>query len=95
MKKSRKLAWVVLGVAVVGTVVFLAWLSTLYSPWEPVAEPQDQYPSWIFGQRPVVTKVRHQKFPWLPGKNSVYVRIEQAEHPVTWSRFRPVHRKKK
>ena len=35
MKKSRKLAWVVLGVVVLGVVGLFVQLSYLYSSWEP------------------------------------------------------------
>ncbi len=52
MKKSRKLAWVVLGVVGALNTCFFAWLSTSYSPWRPVRYshhlhqvPQNQSPA--------------------------------------------------
>ena len=78
MKRSRKLAWVVLGVVVLGTVGFFAWLSTLYSPWEPGGEilqlTWDGQPCGISR-----AKVCHQRFPWLPGQDRVLVEVSEEE----------------
>ena len=77
MKKSRKLAWVVLGVVGAGTVVFFAWLSTLYTPWEHV----DRRAIVIARQRvPVITESCRQKFPWLPGMDLTY-RFRRVTNP--------------
>ena len=67
MKKSRKLAWCVLGVVVLGSLVLLVQLSSLYSRWRPhgfnlvcVSPP---------GSKPCYFMVRHQRYPWLPGRD--------------------------
>ena len=66
MKKSRKLAWCVLGVVLVAAIGFFAWLSSLYTPWE-----RD---SVVFssggGDFIIQGSSRRQKFSWLPGADS-------------------------
>ncbi len=79
MKKSRKLAWVVLGVVVVGTVVLLVQLSSIYSPWQ---KPRLWVygASWIEGSgNTYYYKQRYQRYPWLPGADEVSVRIKKEE----------------
>ena len=69
----------VLGVVVLGTVGFFAWLSSLYSPWKP--RPETPYYRFVDGQGPLfMGKERRQRFPWLPGQNWVYVPLAEAEY---------------
>ncbi len=75
MKKSRKLAWVVLGVVVVGSVVLLVQLSSLYSPWHPLIIVDLDAPGYT-----ACSKKRYQHYPWLPGADEVSVRIEAEEY---------------
>ena len=63
MKKSRKLAWVVMGVVVLAAIGFFVWLSSLYSSWEPTTERVLSLGRIHFYH----AKVRHQRFSWLPG----------------------------
>ena len=90
MKKSRKLAWVVLGAVVVGVVAVIVQLSSLYSPWQPflgsriisMSGPQRQ-PQWLV--------LRSQRFPWLPGADLEYREVSEDEYfELSLGMFRPV-----
>ncbi len=88
MKESRKLAWVVLGVVVLGSVVLLVQLSSIYSPWQ---KPRlwVEGTSWIEGSRnPYYYKQRYQRYPWLPGADEVSVGIEKEEFLMLEERAR-------
>ena len=68
MKKSRKLAWVVLGVVVLGALGMVVFLASLYGPWHYA---NDQYVEVVLtmgedGQL-YAKKQREQRIPWLPG----------------------------
>ncbi len=87
MKKSRKLAWVVLGVVVLGSVALSVQLSCLYSPWRYVLPAgggewleantrvydgrPGPFPGWI---------VRHQRYPWLPGPDRQARKVTEEEY---------------
>ena len=62
--KSRKLAWVVLGAVVLGSVALLVQLSSLYTPWERNELVTYGPPG---GPHTIAYEFRRQKFPWLPG----------------------------
>ena len=63
MKKSRKLAWVVLGVVVLAVVGMLVFLSSLYGPWKHA----ENFGDAIHGEILIVSMERKQRFAWLPG----------------------------
>ncbi len=74
MKKSRKLAWVVLGVVVVAILAMGLKLSSLYSDWEPSGLGIDHT-----GGTTQHWKISEQRFPWLPGSDRVRVEISKEE----------------
>ena len=81
MKKSRKLAWLVLGVVVVGVVALSVQLSCLYSPWRYVSPAEgvewlEAFPGWI---------VRYQRYAWLPGP-------DRQQRKVTVEEYTELHR---
>ena len=79
MKKSRKLALVALGVVVVGVVLgaftLLVQLSNSYSPWQPRLYLNLEAPE----NEPRYGKVRHQRYPWLPGKDRQSSEVTKEE----------------
>ena len=80
LPRNRKLAWVVLGVVVVGTVVLLVQISCLYSPWEPSHVSTISMFSRMEYDRYWV--VRYQRYSWLPGpdtQRSEVTKVEYAE----------------
>ncbi len=80
MNRSHKLAWLVLGVVVVGAAGALALLlSSLYLPWEPIASTDPDGPN----------KLRHQRFPWLPGEDTEYGHASYHEWVVLILRPKP------
>ncbi len=80
MKKSRKLAWVVLGVVVSVNACLLTWMSTIYSPGKA-----NLYHPGNGSSGPIYVGVRYQTFPWLPGKNFVTEQITPEEYEE-WTR---------
>ncbi len=78
MKKSRKLAWVVLGVVAVAVIVFVVWLSSLYTPWQADSMVFVR-PGHIDPRELHYSVFRHQKYPWLPGPDFENAVMSQEE----------------
>ncbi len=91
MNKSRKLAWVVLGVVVSVSVGFFVWLSILYSPWDLTTYGSHdgrlgtmRWSHSLMGQNNNFRstwygKTRHQRFRWMPGEDVVSILITHEE----------------
>ena len=101
MKKSRKLAWCALPAIVCAGLVLVVLLSSaLYTPWESggslifksvgpcfpdptgALAPSLPAPSFFWKQR-------HQRFPWLPGADEVWVEVDEKEYRKLVERAMP------
>ncbi len=91
MKKSRKLAWVVLGVVLLGVVTLFVQMSWIYSPWRPYGMHVIfvgggewlEANTRLYDGRPNSFPfwiVRHQKYPWLLGPDTQRRKATQDEY---------------
>ncbi len=69
MKKSRKLAWVVLGVVVAVNACLLTWMSTIYSPGTVRVYPQNSSSSEVPHPSPRLSPAMRKLYENLPGGN--------------------------
>ena len=81
MKKSRKLALVVLGMVVVALLGMGLRFSSLYSDWEPRVG--------FVGRTPLYWKLRKQRLPWLPGSDRESAEISEEEWVELGGYFEP------
>ena len=84
-KKSRKLAWVVLGVVVLALIAGFIQLSFVYTRWRPSEVGIG------LGYGIHFYKSRKQVLPWLPGRDCIDEEITEDEWDALhrkWNRLR-------